>query len=207
MKSKDVIAAILAADPSGEAECCVGNCDITDISAMSAYYDGCLQVLIHDPALAPYYDIIGGKYVGSGIKIQIDIRSIQDSIFNDENMPVTYEGISDSKKEYYEQRIIQSRQLTKQICDGVNQDHFIAYIKNRYKEYPDFDDVLEEIAIAYYEANLSYLDSLPKLDPVDEEIGGEKYQVHPSIHTRREYQWNKEVEIAIENGKPVLRKN
>ncbi len=146
MKSKHLIAAILEADPTGEAECCVGNCDIFSVHALPAYYDGCLQVLIRDPALAPYYDVVGGKYVGSGTKIQISTHSIHTAIFDHEDMPVTYEGMSAEQISSYEESIARQRKLTNDIRNGSNRDHFVKHICQIYQDFEDFDrELLEEI--------------------------------------------------------------
>ena len=94
MKSKEVIRLILEADPTGEVEVGVGNQDIHFIDRVAAYYDGCMQVLVRDPAKAPYYDVVGVKYVSKGDKISLHTLGVKDVIWEDPDVPIDYGGLS-----------------------------------------------------------------------------------------------------------------
>lgn len=82
MKTKDLIAALQEADPSGEIECCVGNEDIHFVSKDVAYWDGDLQVLTRDHSKDPYYNIVGARMTHQGFKIQIRSLSIYDCLWD-----------------------------------------------------------------------------------------------------------------------------
>jgi len=104
MKTKELIKRLQDADPSGEIECCVGNQDIYFISQEPSYYDGALQVLIHDEKLRDKcWSIVGAKIIRtSQPKIQIHILSIQDVLFDTEdNKDFPVEVIGDSIDGYY----------------------------------------------------------------------------------------------------------
>jgi len=88
MKTKDLIQLLNKADSSGEEEVCVGNHDILAVYGMPAYYDGCLQVLVRDKTKEPYYNVVGAKYVRSGVKINIQTWSIEDAIYENSKLPV-----------------------------------------------------------------------------------------------------------------------
>jgi hypothetical protein len=101
MKTKELIRRLQEADPTGEVECCVGNLDIYDIYQIGAYYDGALQVLIHDESKRDKsWSVIGAKMKGNGTKVQINTLSIEDVIYDTveteaDDFPVAIEGYCD----------------------------------------------------------------------------------------------------------------
>lgn len=92
MKTHELIRRLQEADPSGDLEVAVGNADILFVSREPAYYDGDLQVLVRDPAQAPFYNVVGAKVVRSGDKVQVHALSIADALMNDPDLPVEYIG-------------------------------------------------------------------------------------------------------------------
>jgi len=100
MKTKDLIKRLQEADPSGEVECCVGNLDIYFVEDLPSYYDGALQVLVHDESIRDKcWSVIGGKLIRTGQrKIQIHTLSIEDALFDDVgnggDFPVDIQGDS-----------------------------------------------------------------------------------------------------------------
>lgn len=107
MKTKELIKKLQAADPSGELECCVGNTDIYFIETLPAYYDGALQVLVHDEVLRDKaWSVVGAKIKRSGEKVQINTLSIEDVISDmvDENKDFPVE-IEDGSSGYYQQLV------------------------------------------------------------------------------------------------------
>lgn len=206
MKTKDLIAELQKADPSGENECCIGNADIHCVYAEPAYWDGCLQVLLRDKS-NPYYNIIGAKYVGTGTKVVISPLSISDAIFEDENLPVTYEGISDFKIKSYEEKIQKARKETNEINNSCEKGFFVKYIVKKYSNLVS-ENELTRIAEKYYEDNLDYQDGMPK-DILTlkrkEKINDVEYEVIPSWLERREMQWDREITIDFDNGIPFLK--
>jgi len=89
MKTKELIRQLLDADPTGEAEACVGNSDIHFVEKLPSYYDGDLQVLERDPNINGY-NIIGGKYKRSGNKIKIHTLSFSDAITNSKEFIIDF---------------------------------------------------------------------------------------------------------------------
>lgn len=91
MKTKDLIAELQRADPSGEIEVSVGNTDIHFVGREPAYYDGCLQVLKR-AGRADRYDIVGVEFRGEGQKVVITPLSAWEAISEDPEIPITFDG-------------------------------------------------------------------------------------------------------------------
>ena len=116
MKTKDLIAQLQAADPTGELECCIGNSDVWYVYREIAYWDGCLQVLKRNPD-TKYYNVIGGEYRSNGEKVVIRELSLFDAILNDSEVPITYE--TDYCKRKYEKLIEEERELIRKIDKDI----------------------------------------------------------------------------------------
>lgn len=101
MKTKDLIEALQAADPSGEIECCVGNEDIHFVSREPAYWDGCLQTFERDPKLKGQFDIRGGIRTAEGDKIQIHSLGLRDLFTDLPDLPIRYVGMSKNTEDWY----------------------------------------------------------------------------------------------------------
>ena len=212
MKTKELIHRLQEADPSGEMDCCVSNADIFFVDVEPAYWDGCLQVLIRDPAKSPYYDVVGAKYVSSGKKLVIRPLSISDAIFENEKLPVDYEDLAPSWQERYKNMVEERRKETNEISNGVENGIFVEYITRRYAGQFGEDFRVEEVrdaATEFYKANMSYLDDMPQdilKKRVKETIDGKEVEVIPSWNDRRREQWDREIKLDFENGKFVLKK-
>jgi hypothetical protein len=176
MKTKDLIALLQEADPTGEEECCIGNTDIYFVERLPAYWDGPLQVLKKNPD-TEYYSIIGAEYRRSGTKIDIKTFSINDAIFNDENLPVTYD--SENAEKYCCDRVEKYRKEAVEIKNDIERGHFIEYVGKKYKEHSGEYD-LGLVAKWYYDNNWNYKTPLP--EDLDKCI---------SINDRREIQWDR----------------
>lgn len=189
MKTKDLIAALQDADPSGELECCVGNADIHTVYPEPAYWDGCLQVLIHDKNKAPYYDVVGAKIVGKGTKVVIHPLSISDAIANDHDLPIEYEGVSELKRKDYEESYMRQRQESIDISNDVERGFFIQWINEKGID-------LTQAAIDFYNANMKYNDPMPE-DIMHSKLPKDKDGLEwiPSWKERRERQWEREIEV------------
>ncbi len=111
MKTKDLIAALMQSDPSGEIECCVGNRDIHFVSRGPAYYDGALQVYIRDES----NNIRGVKRTNRGKKIQIHSYSVADLLCNDSELPITYEDIGGDMESHYRKRDEKAREESMEV--------------------------------------------------------------------------------------------
>lgn len=90
MKTKELIRQLQEADPTGEIECCVGNADIHFVQRLPAYYDGTLEVLVRDPEKRPFCDIVSGKRVSTGQKVNIHFMPIADAISEWPDFQVDY---------------------------------------------------------------------------------------------------------------------
>lgn len=212
MKTKELIRRLQEEDPTGEEECCVGNCDIFFVEALPAYYDGCNQVLIRDPAKAPYYDIVGGKYTEKGLKISLRTMSIPDAIFENADMPVDFSDLHETRRERYEKVIEEKRKTTREIRNGIEKDHFVEYMAKRLADQTDYaedfdKDETKEVAGKFFDENMSYLDKMPdhikNLSTYDEK---NKITWGLSWHERREIQWDEQVAVDFENGNLILKK-
>lgn len=101
MKTKELVRQLQEADPSGNEECCIGNLDIYEVRKLPAYYGGRLEVL-ERKSDCKSYDVIGAKFVASGVKIQITPWGIDDALFEDPDMPVDCSEVTDYEKNLVE---------------------------------------------------------------------------------------------------------
>lgn len=209
MKTSELIRRLQEADPSGEMECCVENADIHFVGVEPAYWDGCLQVLVHDPAKAPYYDIVGAKYVSRGKKLVISTLSISDAIFDNEDLPVDYSELEESWRKRYAEWVDHRRKETRDISNGVEKDYFVQYIVQRFAYQMARDFEPEEVkaeATKFYEANMTYKDAMPDDILTFKKKLEDGKEVWPSWNERRRMQWDREIKLDFENGKIKLAK-
>jgi len=125
MKTKELIRRLQEEDPTGEIECCVGNQDIYFITQEPAYYDGPLQVLVHDESKRDkQWSITGAKIVRSGAKIQIHTMSIEDVIFDmvyfGNDFPV---HIEDDTSGHYQKMVDKWKEDAIKINEEINEKH------------------------------------------------------------------------------------
>jgi len=85
VKAKELIRQLQQFDP--EIEVCVDNKDIYFLEPKPAYWDGKLQLLLHDPSKRGW-SIVGAKVVEKGEKLNIVALSIEDVIWNVPDLPV-----------------------------------------------------------------------------------------------------------------------
>jgi hypothetical protein len=104
MKTRELIKRLKEADPTGELECCINKTvDIYMVDVLPAYYDGRQEILVRDPELNRFYDVVGGIVTGEGMKVCIISYSIKDAIWDNEgNFKIQYVACSQSDKEFYE---------------------------------------------------------------------------------------------------------
>lgn len=201
MKTKDLIKQLQEADPSGEIECCVNNADIHFVNTEPAYYDGCLQVLKRDID-NKYYNIIGAKYVSKGEKVVIRPLSISDAIWEQEDLPIEFEGLSPRKEAEYKERLNKKRLETVEINNDIERECFVKYLIKRFvNESGDFEEAeIEKFAIEFYNKNLDYKDAMPEdITKMKKkqiiggagEFSGEEIEVGLSWHERRCKQWDR----------------
>ena len=116
MKTKELIAALQKADPTGEIDCCVENAAIWTVYRDLAYWDGCLQVLKRNPE-TKYYNVIGGGFKSSGEKVVIRTLSLYEAILNNSEIPIEYD--TDHSRRKYEKLIEDERTLVRKIDQDI----------------------------------------------------------------------------------------
>ena len=121
MKTKDLVAKLQEADPSGELHCCVSNGDIWDITVEPAYWDGRLHVIEFDENNHP----IRGCRVSKGSKVVITPIHISEAL-EWSNFQVVYQTEEDRK--HYEAFDIEARRRDMQVEMDVERDHFVNWV-------------------------------------------------------------------------------
>ncbi len=104
MTTSEAIKILKELDPSGNEQLVCRNQPIFFIEKMPAYYDGAMQVLITDKS-KDCYNVIGGKYVRDGCKVQIVLHSLEDAIFENPDLPIESPIINGNKR--YNEEIIE----------------------------------------------------------------------------------------------------
>jgi hypothetical protein len=205
MKTRDLIALLAAADPSGEQDVVVNNCDILSVYAEEGYWDGCYQRLRRELEKAPYYNVTGADYVGSGIKISIRTYSISDMLLDHPDHPVGYIGVSSGSRKHYQQGVAETRMDMRMIHQSSEWDRFVAYMKQRLK--PDWnedfsEEEIEEAAREFAEKHLDPDDPMPKdigalWEPKDGKPG-------LSWDARRRMQYDREIRLDFQDGRLII---
>lgn len=183
MKTKELICLLQQEDPSGEVEVCVGNVDIHFLEYLPAYYDGRLQVLKRDEK----DNIIGGKYIKTGHKVNIHTLSISDAVYNYENFEVDYSDLHPESAERAKTNHEALRQWRKNLEKTIELEYFLEWAKKKAEEITPDTEGIKELAEEFFKKNLSR----------DDEIKislGKNY-----VETRKE-QWDKNIKVAVEEG-------
>lgn len=188
MKTKEVIEMLQKADPSGELECVVGNFPIISAAVLPAYWDGCLQILHRNPG----YTFHAAEYVSGDWKCSIRACPIEDALLDNPDLPVKYDG--EYTEKHYKNYVEEERQRVKGIHDSVEKNHFVSYMQRRFS----IQEIegLQELSNKFYDDNLSFTDSFEK------EIIETGNNSH---YGYRELQWDKDITLLIENGKPIIK--
>jgi hypothetical protein len=204
MKTKDLIAELQEADPSGEIEVCVGNVDIFSVATEPAYWDGRLQVLKRDPAKKPYFDVIGGKYVTSGQKVVIETMSITDVLWDNPDAEIDYGGLG-ANAERYRKMDDETRAASRDVEMKVELDAFYRWVKRKTEEIrPGGEDCRHSSDYAFEKLGLSPKDPVKDLPTKKDEHG---YEWHASWNDRREAMWDDTLEVYWRGGWGVRRKD
>ena len=189
MKTKEVIRQLQEADPTGEAEVCVGNVDILFIDKSPAYYDGKLQVLERDENQKGY-NIVGAKLLSNGIKIVINPMSIYDALWEDPELPIDYSDLHPDSVARYKESHDKTRKQVIECHNKLELEYFIKHIKNRASEITDDLEGVEDRARIFFENNVDYKDPIPK----DVANSGESY-----VGCRNK-QWLREIEVSYDGS-------
>ena len=199
MKTKKLIELLQATDPSGELECCIGNCDIHLVSADPAYWDGTLQVLDRDED-NEYYNIIGAKYIDSGVKVVIRPLSITDAICNDVDLQVDYSALgSAQRKKSYKESNDKTRKQMRQIEHDNELYLFLEWANKKAIEIAADDGfTLKEVATIFFEANYSRGTPMPEYITAFTTTDKDGHVWHESYAGKRRMQWEREVSISYD---------
>lgn len=88
MKTRDLIAALQAVDPTGDLECCADTCDLAGVYVRDVDADeGFLEILERDPAGR----VVGAKIITHGRKVILDALPVEWAIFDNPRLPVDLE--------------------------------------------------------------------------------------------------------------------
>ena len=210
MKTKELIRLLQEEDPTGETEVSVGNHDIFELHTEPAYWDGKLQLLIRDPAKAPYYDIVGGKYVTKGCKIVINAMSISDVLWQDPDATVDYSELGQSADRYRESDE-KTRQASRDVTLKVEMDAFHRWVKSKAEVIRPGDADCRSASDYFFEKHLHVDDPLKELPPkkqiIKEKDGDKEYTVWPSVNERRESGWDDMLEVYWRGGWGIRKKD
>jgi len=119
MKTKELIKELNEIDPSGNLEVTVGKIPIHFVERLPSYYDGKLQILMHDPKKAPYYDICGGVITDKGQHVCIHMLSIQDAIYEDPELKVILDLSSPERNAEYRDTVEDWRGRARDVKEEV----------------------------------------------------------------------------------------
>ena len=119
MTTKELIEALQKEDPSGNLDVTVGKTPIHFVEQIQAYYDGCLEKLVQDKT-NPYYNIVGGIITSRGNHVDIHTLSLQDAIFEDPNLPVTFDMDGDTRIAWYKKDVEDWRTRAMAIHEEVD---------------------------------------------------------------------------------------
>jgi hypothetical protein len=206
MKTKDLIAELQEADPSGELEVCVENVDIFTVTTEPAYWDGRLQVLKRDEAKKPYYDVVGGKYTSKGSKVVISPMSITDLLWSDPDAEIDYSEVGNpDSAERYRKSDDETRKASRDVELKVEMDAFYRWVKRKAEEVrPGGEDCRHSSDYAFEKLGLSPKDPVKELPTKTDKDG---YTWHASWNDRREAMWDDTLEVYWRGGWGVRRKD
>lgn len=120
MTTEALIKELQNADPSGKLDVTIGKTPIHFVEEIGAYYDGCLQRLVHDQAKAPYYDIVAGVITSKGSHITIHTLSIEDAILDNPTLPVTFDLEGEGRIKYYKEMVDGWRSETMMVIEKLD---------------------------------------------------------------------------------------
>jgi hypothetical protein len=208
VKTKDLIQELQEADPTGELEVCVNNVDIFTVTVEPAYWDGKLQVLKRDPALKPYYDVVGAKYVTTGSKVVIDPMSITDLLWSEPEVEIDYSDIPEHSRERYIESDNKTRQAGRDVEKKVAMDAFYRWVKKQSERIrPGCSEDCRYSADRFFEKNLTPHDPIAEIPPKQENMGGQMWTVYPSYNERQELMWDNTIQVYWEGGWGIRKKD
>jgi hypothetical protein len=111
MNTRALIAALQAADPSGELEVIAGGAPIYIVAKQPAYYDGALPVLVQDADGA----VVGFCYSDRGAKVKLELLDLDDALLDHPELPVDLSELSEARRERYGRMVEETRARMRKI--------------------------------------------------------------------------------------------
>jgi hypothetical protein len=119
MKTKELIRLLQEADPIGNEDVVVDNCDIWQVYPEEAHYDGCKQLLVRDKRIKNRYDIKGMKISDKGKKISIFTYDWKEAILNNPEVKIELDL---THKEEYEKEIKDYRNYIRKLKSDIENE-------------------------------------------------------------------------------------
>lgn len=189
MKTKELIRQLQEADPTGEVECSLGNCDIYFVERLPAYYDGSQQVLIRDESLKPFWNIVGGKVRSHGDKVVLKTMALSDLVCDNPELQIDCSELGETRAAEYQAYMERSRQLGRDVDRDIEWMAFKEWAKEKAAQFPfeEENDSWEPSARGFFNAHI-----VPNADlPEDLRSRGDI-----SYHNRRRMVWDREIEVS-----------
>jgi len=158
MKTKEVIRQLLEADPTGEEEVSVGNCDIYYVDSIPSYYDGNQKILIRDES-KNCYNVVGVKVREAGRKIVINTLSLEDALYTDPNLPVDLSELSPVSRQRYEEFLENTRKEVEEMEVSLHKLSFTQWAEKVLKVDKLSETQHQNVMNSYDELGLYHKDS------------------------------------------------
>jgi hypothetical protein len=119
MNTRQLIAALHEADPSGEAPVVVDNAEVYVVEHIQAYWDGRAQLHIVDESKKPYWHIVGMRVTSKGSKVRLTTVSVEDFIDNFPDGEVVIDVGNERMRAEWEERVAQYRAGIKSVLAEI----------------------------------------------------------------------------------------
>lgn len=187
MKTKELVRLLQEEDPSGEEECCIGNEDISCLYSESAYWDGCLQTMIHENG-----KLVGFKFSSEGSKVVIRSLGLRDALLDNPKLSVEYDSVY--AREKYEGCVKQWREEVITIKNDVCKGMFVLYVTKKFGNSKENEDIASD----FFTSNMSYDDPMPEDILKSKKVDGKlKLSYYPSREEKWQEQWDRELKFEL----------
>lgn len=194
MKTSELIAILKEVDPAGDTEVVIDGECIIAVNRLPAYYDGAYQKLNRDS---------NGKFSSasierSGFKVEFDHISIEDAMWNNEDLDVDCEPA-------YASIVNDWRKNVQDAKDESSYTLFRSYVLRKAKIVAvEIQDRYESQIRDFYFSNLSYRDKIPK-DILDLQVNDARYgNFKPSIADMKMLYWANIIRVNFDDRTGLL---